>query len=239
MKPETLLPRPTILLVEDDPDTTSAVTGGLGSKFEITVRAEPPCRGGECATVLQHDFSALVLAHHLVSESWLELMREVRRHDDTLPIILLIESGGYRDLLPVMNVGACDFTRKPIEVDELETRLRLLMRNRGQQEREILTYGGIELDRSRHEVRVHGEHLRLTRLEHALLERFLSRTEAVHTRVSLLRGVWGLDFDPGTNVVDVHISNLRRKLRGMSAGAEIVTVRGVGFRLTIGAGEVG
>lgn len=237
MESEATLPKPTILLVEDDPATTSAVTSGLGSKFDILVRTESPCRGAECAEVMVHNnFAALVLGLQLVDESWLALLREVRRHDQTLPIILLIESAPSRELLPVLNAGACDFTRKPVEVNELDVRLHRLMGNRGRPRREVLTYGGIEMDRSRHEVRVHGELMHLTRLEYSLLECFLSRTEGVHTRSSLLKQVWGLDFDPGTNVVDVHISNLRRKLRGRSPGAEIVTVRGVGFRLTSQAG---
>jgi DNA-binding response OmpR family regulator len=225
--------KPTILLVEDDPLTTGTVTAGLGSEFDVLVRAKIPQRGGECAEVLvQNNYAALVLGMQLEHENWLDLLQEIRRHDQTLPIILLIDSAPSRDLVPALHAGACDFIRKPVEVQELDTRLHLLMRNRGRPAQDILAFGGIEMDRLRHEVSVHGEPLELTRLEYSLLECFLTRTEGVHTRRSLLQKVWGMDFDPGTNVVDVHIANLRRKLRQRAPNAVILTVRGVGFRLT-------
>lgn len=220
---------PLVLLVENDPGAAGAAAAGLRfAGFDVDVQPTCRCR----RVVLRHSYAALVVSLDLIEQEWLDTLQDIRRADKTLPIILLIDSVRPTELIPVLYAGACDFIRKPVDVDELVARLRLLLRNRGRPGREVLEFGGIRMDRVRHEVTVNGEVVGLTRKEYRLLECFLSRTEGVHTRQSLQDQVWGIGFDPGTNIVDVHIANLRRKLAVKRPAAAIVTVRGVGFRLT-------
>jgi DNA-binding response OmpR family regulator len=111
--------------------------------------------------------------------------------------------------------------------------VRALVRRGGAGRSELLKYGPVELDRLKHKVKVGGKKLDLTPKEFQLLEHFLLRPEDVIRRTELLEKVWDLHFDPESNVVDVHVGNLRRKLRE-AAGVEMVqTVRGVGFRLQL------
>src|SRR5258708_15876553 len=127
--------------------------------------------------------------------------------------------------------GGIDVPPKPYKWDDVPARLRALTRRGGASRTELLSYGPVELDRLKHKVKVKGKKLELTPKEFQLLEHFLLRPEEVIRRTELLEKVWDLHFDPESNVVDVHLGNLRRKLKD-AAGVDVIhTVRGVGFRL--------
>jgi two-component system OmpR family response regulator len=134
-----------------------------------------------------------------------------------------------------LDSGADDYLAKPFQFDELLARIRALHRRGGSERLEVLRYPPIELDRLRHLATINGKRLDLTPKEFQLLEYFLLHPEEVVRRTTLLEKVWDMHFDPESNVVDVHVGNLRRKLKDAAKEHLLETVRGVGFSLRRGA----
>ena len=149
---------------------------------------------------------------------------ELDREKDETPVEL-------RDRVRGLDAGADDYLSKPFRFEELLARVRALVRRGGAERMEVLRFGDITLDRLRHVATVGDKRLDLTAKEFQLLEFFLLHSEEVVRRTTLLEKVWDMHFDPESNVVDVHVGNLRRKLSKLTAAQRIETVRGVGFSL--------
>jgi DNA-binding response OmpR family regulator len=177
-----------------------------------------------------YDYDLVVLDVMLPKKNGLQVAAELRREGRKTPILMLTARDATEDVVRGLDAGADDYLTKPFKFDELLARVRALVRRGGAGRTEILSYGPIELDRLKHRVRVGGKKLDLTPKEFQLLEHFLLRPEEVVRRTDLLEKVWDLHFDPESNVVDVHVGNLRRKLRAVASMDLIQTVRGVGFR---------
>lgn len=160
-----------------------------------------------------------------------EVASNLRARDDSTPIVMLTARVSQSDIVRGLDAGADDYVTKPFGFLELEARVRALGRRRQGGAREVLRFGPIELDRRSRTVRCAGDSVRLTPTEFRLLEIMMQRPGEVVQRDGLRRSIWGLDFDPGTRIVDVHIANLRRKLEKGGRCRIITTVRGVGFRL--------
>ena len=147
------------------------------------------------------------------------------------PILMLTSRDAVEDVVRGLDAGADDYLAKPFQFDELLARIRALHRRGGAERLEVLRYGPITLDRLRHVALINERKLDLTPKEFQLLEYFLLHPEEVVRRTTLLEKVWDMHFDPESNVVDVHVGNLRRKL-AQEAGEQLLsTVRGVGFSL--------
>lgn len=218
-----------ILVVEDDRKVAGFIEMGLREEgYAVDV-----AKDGEEATMLAHvnDYDAILLDLMLPKKTGLQVASELRREGRRTPILMLTARDATDDIVRGLDIGADDYLTKPFKFDVLLARVRALVRRGGAARLERLTYGPLELDRLEHEARAGGERLDLTPREFQLLEHFMLHPEQVVRRTELLEKVWDMHFDPESNVVDVHVGNLRRKLRYAGCDGLIQTVRGIGFSL--------
>lgn len=216
-----------VLVVEDDRKVASFLAKGLREDGYAVDVANDGVDGALKAMV--YDYDLLLLDVMLPEKSGLEIVREVRSRERTVPILLLTARDEEDDIVRGLDAGADDYLTKPFSFDELLARVRALLRRGGSSRPDRLRYADVEMDRVRHQVLRGGTTLDLTPKEHQLLEYFLLNVERVVRRTELLEKVWDLNFDPMSNVVDVHVGHLRRKLRSTGGSALLHTVRGVGY----------
>lgn len=183
------------------------------------------------AKALTRVYDCVILDASLPNKDGYQLAAEIRRAGRAVPIVLLTTRAAAEDVVRGLELGVDDYLIKPFAVDVLLARLRGLLRRGGAERLEVLRFRDLEIDRLRHAARRAERRLDLTPTEFRLLEYFLLHPERVISRPEILEAVWNLRLDPGSNLVDVHIGNLRRKL--VAAGEEplIHTVRGLGFIL--------
>ena len=221
-----------ILVVEDDRKVAGFVEQGLKEEGYVVDVA----RDGEEATMLAHvnDYDAVLLDVVLPKKNGFQIAAELRREGRNTPILMLTSRDAPEDVVRGLDAGADDYLSKPFRFDELLARVRALHRRGGAERLDVLRYGPVTLDRLRHVATVDGRPLDLTPKEFQLLEFFLLHAEEVIRRTTLLEKVWDMHFDPESNVVDVHVGNLRRKLTRATGAPLLATVRGVGFSLRQG-----
>jgi DNA-binding response OmpR family regulator len=220
-----------ILVIEDEPGIVDFLERGLRGHGFTVRSALDGVRGAEMA--LNEDVDLVVLDLLLPGRNGLEVLDEVRRAKPMLPVILLTALGEVEDRVRGLDAGAVDYLTKPFSLGELAARIRAQLRVVTQTANTSLTAAGIEADLLSREVRYYGAPVALSTTEFELLVYLLRNQGRVLTREQLLRAVWRYEHDPGTNLVDVYIGYLRRKLREAGNGREapIVTVRSVGYRL--------
>jgi len=218
-----------ILVVEDDRKVAGFIEQGLKEEGYVVDLA----RDGEEATMLAHvnDYDMMLLDVMLPKKNGFQIATELRREGRNTPILMLTSRDAAEDVVRGLDAGADDYLSKPFRFDELLARIRALYRRGGAERLDVLRYGPITLDRLRHVAAVNDQVLDLTPKEFQLLEYFLLHTEQVVRRTVLLEKVWDMHFDPESNVVDVHVGNLRRKLTSVAGEPLLATVRGVGFML--------
>ena len=221
-----------ILIVEDDRKVASFLQRGLREEGYAVDVAHDGKEGRLQAHV--HDYDLLVLDVMLPEVSGLELVREMRSREKATPVLMLTARDAEEDVVTGLDAGADDYLTKPFGFEELLARIRALLRRGGAARPDRLMYADVEMDRVKHEARRGGSLLDLTPKEFRLLEYFMLNPERVVRRTELLEKVWDLTFDPMSNVVDVHVGHLRRKLRGPASDPLLHTVRGVGYILRTG-----
>jgi DNA-binding response OmpR family regulator len=214
-----------ILIAEDEQRISSFVDKGLVAAGYTT---QVVTDGAEAIDlVLGGGFDLLVLDIGLPSADGFEVMRRIRRAGATLPVIVLTARTSAEDTLASLEGGANDYMPKPFRFDELLARVRLRLADATQVGLPRLAIDGLELDLRTRRAIVDGREVELSAREFALAEELLRHADRVLSREQLLSRVWGYDFDPGSNIVDVYIGYLRAKL-----GSEhIETVRGMGYRM--------
>ena len=220
-----------ILVVEDNKKVASFIERGLREEGYAVDVAHEGVDGSLKAHV--YDYDLLVLDVMLPGKSGLEIVHDLRREGKATPVMLLTARDATEDIVRGLDAGADDYLTKPFTFDVLLARIRALVRRGGSQRQERLLYHDLELDRIRHVALRRGERLILTPKEFQLLEYLLLHPEEVVRRTDLLEKVWDLHFDPMSNVVDVHVANLRRKLLEAGDQPLIHTIRGVGYMLSV------
>jgi DNA-binding response OmpR family regulator len=218
-----------VLVVEDDRKVAGFIEQGLREEgYVVDVAAD-----GEEGTMLAHvyDYDIILLDVVLPRKNGFQVATELRREGRNVPILMLTSRDSVEDVVRGLDSGADDYLPKPFHFDELLARMRALSRRGGAERLEVLRFGAIVMDRLRHIAKVDEDVLDLTAKEFQLLEHFLLHPEEVVRRTTLLEKVWDMHFDPESNVVDVHVGNLRRKLRRYTTAQRIETIRGVGFSL--------
>jgi len=218
-----------LLVVEDDRMLSALVRRALVEEGHTVDVASDGEQGETLAFV--NDYDAVVLDLLLPGKSGLQLLQQMRREGRLTPTLILTGRGEKQDVVRGLDLGADDYLTKPFDLDELKARVRALLRRGSSRGSEHLTLAGVVLDRRRRQATIDGCGLRMTPKEFALLEHLMINTDEVVTRSELLEKVWDLHFDPGSNVVDVHVARLRAKLREANAGVRLDTVRGIGFML--------
>jgi DNA-binding response OmpR family regulator len=215
-----------ILVAEDNPRIISFLEKGLRASGYTTLVAED----GELAQQLSltEEFDLLILDMGLPKRDGLHVLQELRARGNKLPVLVLT-GRPERDLVTCLNGGADDYISKPFEFEELLARVRARLRLVSRDEPHVLSAGDVRLDLTTRRATVGEREVELTAREFSLLETLLRHPGQVLSREQLLSQVWGYAFDPGTNVVKVYVSALRKKL-----GSDvIVTVRGMGYRLAL------
>ena len=219
-----------ILVVEDDRKVARFIQQGLEEEGHAVDVAGDGEEGGLFAQVNPYD--VVVLDIQLPKKNGLQLASELRREKVATPILMLTARDSTEDVVRGLDAGADDYLTKPFAFDELVARVRALGRRGGAPAAGgVLRLADVELDHTRFRAVRGGRDLALTPREFRLLAYLLERPDQVVSRTELLEKVWDMSFDPGTNVVDVHVSNLRRKLEEGGAPRLLHTVRGVGFAL--------
>ncbi len=218
-----------ILLVEDDRKVAGFIEQGLKEEGYV-VDVAPD---GDEATMLAHvyDYDVILLDVMLPKKNGFQVAQELRREGRNTPIMMLTSRDAGEDVVRGLDAGADDYLTKPFRFDELLARLRALHRRGGAERMDVIRVGPFEIDRLKHQASADGKRIDLTAKEFQLFEYFMLHPAEVIRRTTLLEKVWDMHFDPESNVVDVHVGNLRRKLLKYASDPQIVTVRGVGFSL--------
>jgi two-component system response regulator QseB len=214
-----------ILIAEDEPRLASFLEKGLRSNGFVTSVAED----GTKASMMARDdeFDLLVLDLGLPGKDGTEVLRELRASGQRMPVIILTARDDVSDKVGGLEGGADDYVTKPFRFEELLARVRARLRDERTVERTVLRAGSVVLDLRTRRAATDGRTVDLTAREFTMLEVLIRHAGQVLSREQLLSHVWGYDYDPGSNVVDVYIGYLRRKLGSNS----IETVRGMGYRL--------
>lgn len=217
-----------ILVIEDEPGIVDFLERGLVAYgFEVESAADG-LAGADRA--LTETFDLVVLDVMLPLRGGLEVLAQLRDAKPELPVIILTARGEIEDRVIGLDAGAIDYLTKPFSLSELAARIRAQLRVAAQAPATTLSGGDVEINLITREVKRGGVLVRLSTTEFELLTHLLRNRGRVLSREQILRAVWGYEYDPGTNVVDVYVGYLRRKLRQTGERDPIVTVRSVGYR---------
>lgn len=218
-----------ILVVEDERGIADLVSHGLESEGYAVTCVHDGAAGE--AQALGSDFDLVLLDVRLPCQSGFDVLSAIRAAKPELPVIMLTALGDTEHKVEGLDRGADDYLAKPFAFDELLARIRAQLRRPAQRAATTLEAAGIALDLRTRKVTRGGVEIRLTAREFELLAYMMRHANQVLSRTQILSAVWGYDFDPGTNVVEVYIGYLRRKLGAADGAAPIETVRSVGYRL--------
>lgn len=218
-----------ILLVEDEPNVVSVIKRGLTEYgFEVSVAANG-VTGLQMA--LENDFDLVILDVMLPLMDGIQVCKRIREQNKVVPIIMLTALDSTENIVGGLDSGADDYMVKPFKIAELAARVRTLLRRRGgeTQSNDSYTIADLRVDINSKMVYRDNEQVKLTATEYRLLEYFIKNKKKVLSRIQILENVWDIDFNMGTNVVDVYVNYLRKKLEKNGGSKLIHTVFGMGY----------
>lgn len=214
-----------VLIVEDEPRISSFIEKGLTANGFTTSATE----SGNDALILAEsgNFDLVILDIGLPDRDGFDVLRDLRVHNKSLPVIILTARDGVPEKVQGLESGADDYMTKPFSFEELLARVRVRLRADRVPEQTVLKAGDATLDLRTRRVLMSGRDIELTAREFVLAETFFRHPGQVLSREQLLSHVWGYDYDPGSNIVDVYVGYLRKKI----GDDRIKTLRGMGYRL--------
>lgn len=218
-----------ILVIEDEEKVASFICKGLEQSAYTVDWAQNGEDGLALARV--NTYHAVILDIMLPGIDGLEVVRELRSRGQTMPVLALTARGSLEDRVAGLDSGCDDYLPKPFAFDELLARLRALLRRSTAQRSSKMEYAGLVVDPATRTVSRDGKPIDLTNKEYALLEMLIRHPDQVFTRTALMEGVWGYDFDNASNVLEVYMNFLRKKIDKDFDKKLLHTVRGVGYVL--------
>ncbi|WP_042389408.1 response regulator transcription factor [Streptacidiphilus melanogenes] len=226
-----------VLVVDDEPALRDALESSLAFEgYEVLTASD----GLEALDAVAAEQPDLVLLDIMMPRmDGLTAVRRLRGRGDTVPVLMLTARDAVGDRVTGLDVGADDYLAKPFELDELLARVRALLRRSAiasasgpsPDADEVMTFEDLVMNTTTREVTRAGKHVELTRTEYMLLEMFMAHPRQVLTREQILKAVWGFDFEPSSNSLDVYVMYLRRKTEAGGLPRLVHTVRGVGYAL--------
>ncbi|MBE8992154.1 response regulator transcription factor [Nostoc sp. LEGE 12450] len=217
-----------VLFVEDEAKIANFVRAGLKEQGFVVDYCDNGDEG--YLRALENEYDVLILDIMVPGKDGLSILKLLRRQGRNAPIILLTARNELDDRLAGLNLGADDYIAKPFFVEELAARIHAVVRRSVSNRQNLLSVGPIKLDRITREVTCDRQAIELTSREFNLLEYLMRSPGRVFTRTQILEHVWGYDFNPNTNVVDVCIQRIRKKIDPIDEAVWIESIRGVGYR---------
>ena len=220
-----------LLLVEDDPKISSFIKIGLESNdFIVDVAYDSPIAE---RLVLSRKYDVIILDVVIPGISGFDLCKNIRKNNIMTPVIMLTSLDSLEDKLTGFNSGADDYLVKPFSYQELLARIKALGRRNGdEQVKRVLKIADVEVDTDSHKVKRAGKYINLTATEYKILELLIENREKVFDRVHIAEKIWGFSFNSGTNIIDVHINSIRKKIDKDFATKLIHTRKGFGYVLS-------
>lgn len=215
-----------ILIAEDEPGISSFLEKGLRAEGFTTMVVEDGVSAAQ--TARDDSFDLMILDLGLPGMDGQDVLSEIRARGEKMPVIILTARKGVEDRVAGLEGGADDYVIKPFAFAEVLARVRVRLRETPSADVTLVESGGIRLDLRTRKVTVEGSEVDLSAREFALAETLMRHPGQVLSREQLLSHVWGYDFDPGSNIVDVYVGYLRKKLGDRA----IETVRGMGYRFS-------
>ena len=222
-----------ILIIEDEVRIADFLQRGLRAEGHFSVVANDGEAG--FALALEGDFDLVLLDMMLPGMHGRDICQQLRMNKINTPLIILSAMDSLDDVIAGLRMGADDYMTKPFSFEELLARIETVMRRNSEigDEEQSLAVGSLAFDRQSLRFSVDGEEIKMTAKELAIIELLMSHPGTLFSRERILSNVWGLNMDPLTNVVDVYIGKLRKKIDEDSEDSMIETVRGLGYRLKI------
>jgi len=218
-----------VLIIEDEKKIAAFVRKGLEAQGFVVEVAHHGDEGFALATTRPYDVAILDIM--LPGKDGLSILRNLRDRKSPLPVILLTARSELNERLEGLNLGADDYLTKPFHIEELIARIHAVTRRAAGTSQSILAVADLKMNLLTRKVTRGGQAIELTVREYSLLEHLLRSPGRVLTRVEICERVWDYNFDPGTNLVDVYVQRLRKKVDGDFSEKLIETIRGVGYRI--------
>jgi two-component system, OmpR family, response regulator len=217
-----------VLFVEDEAKIANFVRAGLKEQGFVVDYCDNGDEG--YLRALDNEYDAIILDIMVPGKDGLSILKQLRCSGRNAPVILLTARNELDDRLSGLNLGADDYIAKPFFVEELAARIHAVVRRSVGDRQNLLSVGSLKLDRITREVTCDQQVIELTSREFNLLEYLMRSPGRVFTRTQILEHVWGYDFNPNTNVVDVCIQRIRKKIDPIDEASSIESIRGVGYR---------